>query len=96
MKRGPVAGNERRSAPRHDAPPGWSHSSPGTVGLPGEVLLQSIDALATGLLWTGAPVPFPLALPLQPSLVGQRVHLQGLLVVDRMGLTRGLSVLIGS
>ena len=68
----------------------------GQVALPGEVLLQSIDALATGPLWMGAPVPFPLTIPLQLNLAGQRVHLQGLLISDRIGLTRGLSVLIGS
>ena len=68
----------------------------GLSGQPGEVLLQSIDALVVGPLWNGAPVTTPLSIPLQPSLVGQRFFVQGLLASDRVGVTRAVAMRIGS
>ncbi|HEX5053608.1 MAG TPA: spondin domain-containing protein [Planctomycetota bacterium] len=65
-------------------------------GQPGEVLLQSIDALAAGPLWSGAPAALPLSLPMQTGLVGQRFYLQGLLANSRVAVTNGVSLLIGS
>lgn len=62
----------------------------------GEVLLGSIDALALGPPFGGGSAIVFVTLPNIPALVGQQFYFQGLLVANRIGLTQGLSIRVGS
>lgn len=65
-------------------------------GSGGEVLLGSIDALATGPTFTGGSAILFVTLPNQATLLGQEVYFQGLLASTRVGLTRAVAIRIGN
>lgn len=65
-------------------------------GMPGEVLLGTIDGLATGPTFTGGSSVMFVTLPNLPALVGQEFYFQGLLASSRVGLTRGVAVRVGN
>tara|TARA_R110002072_G_scaffold87129_3_gene196631 strand:+ start:44194 stop:45264 length:1071 start_codon:yes stop_codon:yes gene_type:complete len=65
-------------------------------GSAGEVLLGSIDALATGPTFLGGSAIMFVTLPNQASLLGQEFYFQGLLASTRVGLTRGVAIRIGN
>jgi len=66
------------------------------AGSAGEVLLGTIDALATGPTFAGGSAVLFVTLPNQTSLIGQEFYFQGLLASTRVGLTRGVAVRIGN
>jgi len=65
-------------------------------GMNGEVLLGTIDALATGPTFTGGSSVMFVTLPNLSALVGQQFYFQGLLASTRVGLTRGVAVRVGN
>ncbi|MFK7741259.1 MAG: spondin domain-containing protein [Planctomycetota bacterium] len=65
------------------------------AGMPGEVLLGTIDGLLTGPVFAGSAATIALTLPVQSNLIGQDFYFQGLLAESRIGLTRAQAVRVG-
>ena len=65
------------------------------AGAPGEALLGTIDAIATGPTWNGGTTTVLVPLPNQTNLIGARFYLQTFLAGPRVGLTDGLLLHIG-
>ena len=75
--------------------PGFGLGLPGAAG---ELLIGAPALVEVGPAYTGATAPVVLQVPNQPSLVGQTVFAQGLLVdpTARFGLTEAIELVLGS
>lgn len=65
-------------------------------GQAGEVLLGTIDALASGPTYLGGSAAMFVQIPNQTAFIGQQFYFQGLLASSRVGLTRGLALRVGN
>ncbi|MCK5943954.1 MAG: spondin domain-containing protein [Planctomycetes bacterium] len=92
-----VSGLAISSSPDAAFPCGTSVAGFGLgAGQNGEVLLATIDGLATGPTYSGGSAVLSVPLPNVSALVGQRFYFQGLLASSRVGLTRGVAVRVGN